>query len=202
MGESWRCFVGLPLPQGWGAALDRVAGRLSCALASRISWTRPGNWHLTLKFLGEVERVRLPEAARAMQGVAFDAPLLALGEAGGFLARGGRTPGVLWAGLAHGADACARLAAQVDAALAAAGFPPQSRPFRAHVTLGRVKAAHPGDDWSIVERELFSEAFAPGRAREMVLWRSILGPDGPKYLALKVVPARDHGGCPEAGDAG
>ncbi len=204
MADSVRCFVGLPLPQSWQEALDRVALGLGARLASRISWTKPGNWHITLKFLGQVEQARMAQVAAALRGVVFAPFALTLGGAGSFEAPG-RAPKALWTGVATGGQACAQLAAQVDAALAACGLAQEARAFRPHVTIGRVKDAAPGDDWSglarTLERELGREVFAPARMERFVLWRSVLGPGGPKYAALEVVPARDHGGCPDGGTA-
>lgn len=190
--ERWRCFAGLPLPEDWRAGLARVCGRLASRLASRIAWTQPDNWHLTLKFLGEVETARLPGIEAALAGIAF-APLdLALGAAGSFAA--GRAPRTLWAGLAQGGADVSRLAEQVEAALEPCGFAPSGAgrdglKFRPHVTLGRVKDAAAGEKWGLVDRELGAEAFAPARVGELVLWRSILGRGAPKYVALRVFPA-------------
>lgn len=201
MAGTARCFVGLPLPGDWQQALERVASRLAARLASRISWTRPGNWHVTLKFLGEVEQARLPELGAALRGVDFASFALRLGGAGFFppLTRGG--PKALWTGLAAGGEECASLAARVDAALAALGFEPERRPLRAHVTLGRVKAPVADDDWELVGRELGRETFPAAGVSRFVLWRSVLGPQGPKYAALESFPARDHGGNPDGGTA-
>lgn len=197
---SIRCFVGLALPPPWQESLDRVAGRLAARLTSRISWTRPGNWHITLKFLGQVEQARLPEVVKALRGVSFASFGLALGGGGSFAAAG-QAPRALWTGLAQGAAECANLALLVERALAPLGFAAEGRTFRPHVTLGRVKAAAAGDDWSVPGRELGRESFAPARMENLVLWRSVLGPNGPKYAALEVFPARDHGGCPAGGAA-
>jgi len=193
MSVSLRCFVGLPLPEAWHQALDRVVARLAQRLASRISWTKPGNWHVTLKFLGEVDVSRLPELSAALAGVVFAPFALELGLAGQF-EQAGRPPKsgpkALWAGLGLGAEEAARLARQVDQALAGCGFKPENRPFRAHVTLGRVKDAAAGEEWGVVAEELGRESFGAARVERLVLWRSILGPQGPKYAALFEFPAR------------
>jgi RNA 2',3'-cyclic 3'-phosphodiesterase len=203
-----RCFIGLPLPQAWQQGLDALAASLSGRLASRVSWTKPGNWHVTLKFLGEVEQSRLPGIHEALRGVDFAPFAFRLGAAGSFspgaaphVANQVCAPRTVWVGLAQGGEDCARLARDVDQALAFCGFDAQARNFLPHVTLGRVKQAAGGDDWAAVGRELaegFRGAeFAPARAEEFVCWRSILGPQGPKYLALSRFPARDHCGCPD-----
>ncbi|OIN99368.1 MAG: 2'-5' RNA ligase, partial [Desulfovibrionaceae bacterium CG1_02_65_16] len=196
--ERVRCFAGLPLPDAWGAALSRVSERLAARLASKITWTPPGNWHSTLRFLGEVEPRRLPEVRAALGRVAFAPMVLRLGPAGAFGAKtGGRAPRTLWAGLAEGGEQAALLAARINAALAPLGFGDAGgRGFRPHVTLGRVRRPVPDEDWGLVDRELGAETFASARVEFFVLWRSVLGRGGPKYSVLETYPAR-AGGCAE-----
>ncbi|MDR3640229.1 MAG: RNA 2',3'-cyclic phosphodiesterase [Humidesulfovibrio sp.] len=204
MAGTFRCFVGLPLPRDWGVSLSRVAGRLSGRLASRISWTRPDNWHITLKFLGEVEQARVPEITSALVEISFAPLALRLGGAGTFSAdarSGAHAPRTLWVALAEGDAAVSRLAEWVEQVLAPLGFGARANGFRAHVTLGRVKAPAAGEDWGLVDRELGAENFAPALVGEMVLWRSILGPAGPKYVALEGYPARGNGGGLAGGTA-
>lgn len=201
--SSLRCFIGLPLPADWGLALDALALRLAGRLASRISWTRPGNWHVTLKFLGEIDAARLPQIIHALRGVDFAPCALRLGGAG-FFARGG-PPRTLWAGLAQGGEDCASLAAAVDRALEPCGLGSRAGTYRPHVTLGRVKQPCGADDWraaaALVSGELAGARFGMARVGEMILWRSVLGPQGPKYTAVEGYPARDHGGRSEEGTA-
>lgn len=203
-----RCFVGLPLPEGVQEALARVIHRLAGSLASRISWTRPGNAHVTLKFLGNVDEARLPALVDALRGVDFAPFALALGPAGSFpppnMQAGGRTggrtgrgrPRALWLGLARGGAQSVRLAAQVERALLPLGFAPGVRAFTPHVTLGRVKDvknaqdAQAGDDWGEVERACARESWPAAEVSRFVLWRSDLGPGGPRYSVLAEFPAR------------
>jgi 2'-5' RNA ligase len=193
--------VGLPLPDAWQRGLDILAGILAGRLASRVSWTRPGNWHVTLKFLGEVEQARLPEIIAALRGLDFAPMWLRLGGGGFFSHPGQGSPRTLWIGLAEGGEACARLAGEVNRAFASCGFAPEVGKFRPHVTLGRVKQAREGDDWEAVglelEQGLAGPEFARARVGEMLLWSSVLGPLGPKYAVLESFPVRDHGGRPD-----
>jgi len=192
--RPFRCFVGLPLPEPWQAGLSRVTQRLAAVLASRISWTRPGNGHVTLKFLGDVDAAQVPAVVEALRAVSFAPFTLAVGQAGSFPpvgpSGGKASPRALWAGLARGAEDCARLAAAVERALAPLGFAAEARGFNAHLTLGRVKAAAPGDDWAEVERAVAGEAWPEAGISRFVLWRSMLGADGPRYAALAEFPAR------------
>ena len=213
-----RGFIGLPLPETWQQGLARVTLRLSGELRSRISWTRPGNWHLTLKFLGEVDEARLPDLSdlsdlsglpglsdlsdlpglsdlsdlsdliRALRAISFAPFALAVGRAGGFPQAG--APRVLWAGLTQGQAESARLAAQVEQALVPLGFAPEERPFAPHLTLGRVRQASQDDAWALVERAVALEPWSVAQVDRFVPWRSELGPGGPRYSRLAEFPAR------------
>lgn len=218
-----RCFAGLPLPRNWQdglAALHRMLDdqcgpdpALFDGLPPRLRWTPPANWHLTLRFLGNVPESRCAEVAGALGAVAFAPVPLALGRIGTFPARG--EPRVLWLGLARGTAECARLAEAVDAALAPLGFPREARPFVPHLTLARVReirrpagtanARHEGTragtgtvmrgEWRHLLRALdahIADAFpeASCTVRQMVLWRSDPGTGHPVHTPLAVVPAR------------
>lgn len=103
-------------------------------------WTEPVAWHITLKFLGETPPADLDRVLAALRDVAprhtpFD---LALGPFGGFPNL--RAPRVLFFAAAAGAERCAALANDIDAALfAAIGLARESRRFHAHATVARVK---------------------------------------------------------------
>jgi 2'-5' RNA ligase len=193
-----RCFIGLPLPESWQEGLARVTQRLSGELRSRINWTRPGNGHLTLKFVGAVDPLRLPDLRLALGAVIFAPFAVAVGQAGVFPASssaagvpaGQASPRALWAGLRLGGPECARLAAKIDQALTPLGFVPEPRPFTAHLTLGRVKEAAKGEDWALPARAVADESWPVAEVCCFVLWQSVLGPGGPQYSRLAEFPAQ------------
>lgn len=139
--------------------------------------------HLTLKFLGPVGEARVPAIADALRSAAalpaFDLELRGLG---GFPTAD--RPRVVWVGAGQGAGAAAALAARVDAGLAALGFPPETRPFASHVTLGRVRT--PKRNPGLAER-LHGAAdrdFGRVRVQAVSLMRSQLSPAGARYTEL------------------
>lgn len=176
-----RCFVGLPLPEAYQQGLEELSGALARLLRSRIAWTRPGNWHLTLAFLGEVAEARVADLRRALEGVHFSAFELQAGGAGFF--PDARRPGVLWLGLVRGSAESAALARDVGRTLEPLGFAPDPRPFAAHLTLGRVRERRP-DDWAAAAREMEKRSWPPVAVDRFVFWQSVLGDRGPRYQAL------------------
>lgn len=129
-----RLFVAVPLPTDTRHALAAVLGERS--LPGRL--VPPDNWHLTLRFLGDVDTARyertVAELDQTNLGEAFR---VRLGELGAF-PRASRAT-VLWVGFAHGREQLERLADSVEIALSEAGWPQADRPFRAHLTLSRIR---------------------------------------------------------------
>ncbi len=192
---AWRCFVGLPLPQAYQDGLEharKVMGHdLRPPLASRLAWTRPGNWHLTLKFLGDVDEATVPGVIKALGTLPWEAFVMQGGGAGVFppqrppkAGQRPRPPRVLWVGLTRGARECAALARNVDAALEPLGFGREKRPFTAHLTLARVRRPE-RDDWDAVARVAAGLPWPAFSAQEMVIWRSVLSAEGPLYTRLE-----------------
>lgn len=182
-----RCFAALPLPAAYQDGLAEVRKAWERRLRSKLSWTRPGNWHLTLKFLGDVEEERLPRLAAALGAVRW-AGFAARAGAGGFFPprqEGQRRwqPRVLWVGLEQGGEAAGVLASAIEKALLPLGFPAEERPFSAHLTLARIKWSEP-DPWDEVLADLAGRPWPEFAATGFTLYRSVLGPGGPAYTPI------------------
>lgn len=137
-----RLFWALELPEALRARLAEVQERLRAGEPeARVSWSAPDGMHLTLKFLGELAGDDAAEraAAAAAAGLPREGPLeLAVEGLGGF---GGR---VLWAGLSGpGVEPLGRLAAHLERTARPLGAQAERRPYRGHVTLGRVRTERP-----------------------------------------------------------
>ena len=104
-----------------------------------VSWVRRENLHYTLRFLGELEESRIQAVTRAARDAVRGAAAfsLALGEAGAF--PDFRRPRVLWIGARQGGEALELLARSLNEALRRQGFDRADKPFRAHLTVGRVR---------------------------------------------------------------
>jgi 2'-5' RNA ligase len=159
-----------------GAAIERLR-----RAAHHVAWVAPANLHFTLKFLGQVDEARLPElgAALAAAAVARSGFTAAVTGLGAFPSPA--RPRVVWAGVDEGAPALTELAAGVEQALVALGFPPEARPFSPHVTLGRVRVprrdARLADLLTVAAREEFGRV----RVERVVLMESQLSPGGARY---------------------
>jgi len=151
-------------------------------LARGVAWVSRDNLHLTLKFLGGVEPIRLDALAEALTTIVAGWPAfeLTVRGLGAFPSR--TRPRVLWAGVDAGAAALATLAAGVDDALASLGFSREARAFSAHVTLGRVREPRPNP--RLAEALAVEGAFGRQRVTRVCLMRSQLSPLGARYSEL------------------
>ena len=137
-----RLFVGVPLPDDAAAAIagivDDVRAQPLPIGARDVRWVRLDGLHLTLRFLGPTseEQIGATEAAVVSVARAVDGPIeLELAGSGTF-PPGGR-PRTIWIGVAGDTDGLGRLGQGTEDALVAAGWPPDPRPFRPHLTLAR-----------------------------------------------------------------
>jgi RNA 2',3'-cyclic 3'-phosphodiesterase len=192
--EMVRTFVAVELPAEIRDLLAGVQGELREAMgvAERaVRWSRVEGVHLTLQFLGDVpveavtgilEAVRLGCAdARAMD--------LEVGKVGAFPTVD--RPRVLWLGLEGDIAQLQALQASIARRLGALGYQPD-KPFKPHVTLGRVREHVSRDEVAAISqalRQVRSQPVARGSftAHDVSLMRSDLKPTGAVYTALGVV---------------
>jgi 2'-5' RNA ligase len=173
-----RCFVAVDLSAEVRAAVAEVQARVRAAAPNAdVRWLEPHAFHLTLKFLGAVPDERVVAVSAALERVVSGPPLdLEARGLGAFPTI--RRPHVLWAGIAVGAPRLVTLAADVERALVPLGFPPEARPFQAHLTVGRVRS--PRDAGVLAKAIAVEGAVALGAwtASEVVLYQSHLKPTG------------------------
>ena len=123
-----------------------VAGRTS-TLATRfagteapspVRWVPPEQLHFTLRFLGDVS-ARQTESVRRAFSAPWDTGVFVATLAGVDLFPASGAPRVIWLGVDEGSEQMGALKTELDRRLVPAGFELETRPFRPHLTLGRVK---------------------------------------------------------------
>ena len=181
-----RAFVAVPVDEP--VVRRRLTGARSLLPPlGGIRWIPEGQLHFTLKFLGEIEEDRVPDARAATAGAAVAPPFrLALEGLGAFPPRGPAR--VLWAGCGEGAGALSALAASVEEDFAARGFPREARPFSPHLTLARVKDPDAGRRLSRALPSVPPEPFGTVTVSSLVLFRSELTTRGAEHAELLRVP--------------
>ena len=177
-----RLFFAVPVGEearaGARAAIDSLR-----RCGADVRWAEPETMHLTLRFLGQTPKKALPGLERALAGAtagrtAFEVVFDRLGS---FNDRG--LPKVVWAGVGPGAPELSSLAGALNAALKEEGFPDEDRPFRAHLTLGRLRSPRGG---AFLRRALAEAAPLSWRCpvERVILYKSELGGGGAKHTDL------------------
>ncbi len=180
VGSNVRAFFGLPVPEAQRGLLAEFVG--ACAEAAPdFRWTPAANLHLTVRFVGQVERALVEGIADRLAAMSLPAFDLELGDLGTF--RRGRLVRVVWLGLRSGAPAVTTLAAAVEAECANAGLDGEARPFQPHLTLARARPR----DGAVLPPLPEQPRLSGWRATEVVLYSSRLGRPGSVYEPLRVV---------------
>ena len=185
--ETLRTFIALPLPTDWVRQLAETISELSRALPTGVRWVNPDGIHLTLKFLGATDALVVPKilTAVAENFDGSDPPMLTLAGLGTFPA--GRNPRVIWAGVSGGVEGLADLNRRAEDSVDGLGWSRDTRPFRPHLTLGRVR-----DRVNPRQREAISDVVVAARLPAVHNWRpdtvrlyrSVLTPRGAQYSSL------------------
>ena len=131
-----RLFTALEIPRDAALSLSLLRGGLHGA-----RWVDVENYHITLRFIGDVEGHVADEIANALDRVRRAAFPLQLAGVGAF---GGKKPHSVWAGVAPSADLVA-LQGEIERICQRAGVAPDPRKFTPHVTLARLRNSSPAE---------------------------------------------------------
>jgi 2'-5' RNA ligase len=178
-----RLFIAVDISE---AVRDAVAAKQSQLKQTNadVAWVKPENFHLTLKFLGEVPDGELDDIKAALDlaaapQAAFEMELRGMGCFPDY-----GVPRVVWVGVGDGRDALKGLARDVEEAMAALSCAREKRDFAAHLTIGRVRGPRGADR---LRRQAEAEAgggFGRCAVDEVRLYKSTLSPGGSIYEVL------------------
>jgi len=180
-----RTFIAVPIPDEVKDLIVGIQEKLE-AVRADVKWVERENLHFTLRFLGEVEEEKIPKVKKSISALgnfrAIQAETGALGAFPSF-----SSPRVIWLGLKKGEREMVAMAAALDKALREEGFPPEDKPFQAHLTLGRVRS--PRDLAQL--KKMLTEISPPEKVfqvNEICLFKSTLTPSGSIYDLLFQLP--------------
>jgi 2'-5' RNA ligase len=185
----YRLFIAAELPQAVKTALVAAQEHLRRGRPP-IRWVAPDAMHLTLRFLGDTSSDRIPAIEQAMHGAfaGHAAITLHLTTIGAFPTP--MRPSVVWAGVGGATDLLEQAQADLEAGLAAIGIAREERPFRAHLTLGRVRRDVDAAALELVRAALRQAPTLPPIAwpvERIVLFRSELRREGSVYTKINAV---------------
>jgi 2'-5' RNA ligase len=147
-----------------------------------VTWVKPDNMHLTIKFLGEVPEEKIPEIQAAAAEVCrghnhFEVEVKNVGTFG-------RPAKVLWVGVHTRNKELINLQKDLEESLAKFGFPPEDREFSGHLTLARIKGFKAAKRLSLAAGDFKNIDLGTFTAESVQIYKSQLTPDGSVYTLV------------------
>ena len=185
--EAFRLFIAIPLPEPVKDEIERAQTELRRALPDDcVRWTKRGQFHLTLRFLGDVDAARLDALKAALQLACGAFPAIRLqAERIGFFPHL-RFPKVIWAWVHDEPGLLAKLQAAIEAAAREFTHEAVEQTFTGHVTLGRSQRIKrpQAEILAALAHGMTERRFGEWTAENVELIRSELLPGGPRYTVL------------------
>ncbi len=189
--QKIRAFIAIEINDDIRDALSQLTERLAKGFrfaGAEPKWTRPEGIHLTLKFLGDIDKEQIPKIEKAMRAAAQNVAPIDYTVRGLGIFPSEWKPRVLWTGVKRGAPSIELLQRDLEFRLSRMGFAPEGRPFTPHLTLARFKS-NKGVKGLIDVMHSHGRVYCgAGIADKMTLFQSELLPGGAVYTVLKEAP--------------
>lgn len=185
--KSIRAFIAIRVPP----PVQELSGQLKKRLGQEgktVSWVKPANVHLTLKFLGNISEKRALRVKGTLEKTVagMSSFRMQTDELGVF--PHARNPRVIWLGLTEATGALIRLEKNLSKELEKLGFERERKKFTPHITLGRIRSNKEKD--KIMELIETRGEFPPHEifVDKIELIQSDLKPTGAVYSVLSSIP--------------
>lgn len=178
-----RLFIALKLSEEQQHEVGVMQSRLKKYLKG-VKWVRPGNMHLTLRFLGETDSkaVTLIMEALDKASTSLDPFQFAFGGTGVFPHPG--KPRVLWIGMQKGQQEVVKVSEIVGLHLSEMGFAKENREFHPHLTLGRLRGPIKKEMLKLYLEDEQSFTTTLSEVTDIILYQSILDRNGARYIEI------------------
>ena len=183
MAEKTRAFIAIELPDQIRHAILNVQNRLKRELKG-IKWIAPGNIHLTLRFLGDLDKSEIDTVIKALDNAAFKGTPFSFSAKGVGAFPGFSRPRVLWVGLAGEVSRLSEFYVVLEDQLERFGLEKEERKFKGHLTIGRVKGRLDSRRFIESIKPFMDFETEPFSVSQIILFKSELRPEGPVYTRL------------------
>lgn len=187
--EKLRLFIAIPIPEPVRDEIIRVQLELQPLVPRAVArWTKPDQFHLTLRFLGGVPVDGLEQLKESVNAVCLSArPLQMRAEGVGFFPNP-HSPRVVWVGIGDKEGLLVDLQKRIEAAVRPFTVEPGEKNFSGHVTLGRLKNLKPPDARKMAAhaQTVKDRTLGEWTADEIEIIRSELSPAGARHTSLAV----------------
>jgi 2'-5' RNA ligase len=185
--QNIRTFIAVEVGNDVRARAADLIKRLKKSEAD-VRWTLPENMHITLKFLGDIPNVEVPDVCRHVSDAVANIEPFEIEFRGAGAFPNASRPKTIWIGVApgEGFDQLAALSEAIDERLKdEMGFPRERRRFHPHLTLGRLNSMNAAQDQLgelLLQQADFNAAVA--EIDEVLTFASFLDRAGPTYNVM------------------
>ena len=179
-----RSFLAIELPKPILRKIEEVQGELRLTHAD-VRWVNPEKIHLTLKFFGNIEELRIDPIFKSIEEPIRNTHPFSLKVKGVGAFPQLKNPRVIWMGLVDGREVLISFQKQIETQLEKIGFQPEDRPFHPHLTLGRMRSSRGKEELVGGMEKHREEEFGDFQIERVVLFKSDLKPTGPIYTPLR-----------------
>jgi len=177
-----RIFIAIKIDPG--KSLLKIHSSLKSVLGGeKIKWVDPANIHLTLSFLGDTEEERIKVAAIMLKQKCSGFGEFGFRLSGAGIFRNYNDPRVIWIGIEK-PEKLICLSDIIKTGLVDTGFKTGERPFKPHITLGRIKFINDPDTLRKTLEPYQNTFVQEVQVSEVILYESILEPTGAVYIPV------------------
>lgn len=178
-----RTFIAVKLPSEVKEKIEKTVDPFR-KLGLDISWVKPKNLHLTLKFLGDVDEKRIQDVILALEHALKEREKLTMSLRDFGVFPDFKKPRVIWIGIEKGKEDLIRIQDEIQEELFKVGFSKEERGFSPHLTIARVKSPRGIEKLTgqIKDVNFESEEI---RVEEVILMKSQLHPQGAIYTPIR-----------------
>ena len=185
--EKLRLFIAIPIPESVRDEIIHVQREMQ-PLAPRgtVRWTKPDQFHLTLRFLGDVPVAGLEKLKESVNAVCRSAQPLQLSAKGVGFFPNPHSPRVVWVGIDDKEGLLVDLQKRIEPAVRPFTAESGAENFSGHATLGRVKKLKPPDIRKLAAhaQTVKDRTLGEWTAHEIEIIRSELSPVGARHTTL------------------
>ncbi len=185
--EKLRLFIAIPIPEPVRDEIIRVQqGMQLLAPQGAVRWTKPDQFHLTLRFLGDVPVDGLEKLKESVNAVCRSARPMPLRAGGVGFFPNPHSPRVVWVGIDDKGGLLIDLQKRIEAAVRPFAAEPGTEHFAGHATLGRLKNLKPPDARKLAAhaQTVNDQMFGEWTAQEIEIIRSELSQAGARHTTL------------------
>jgi 2'-5' RNA ligase len=185
--KTIRCFLAVKLDFDTVRSISEVQLELKNHFqeaGARVKWVPPPNMHITIRFLGQVTEPMTYALQGMLEPIISETSAFELETADLGVFPNDHKPRIVWAGTRAGATELEKMHTSVSERLQEAGFHLDEKPFKSHITLGRIKQGNAEPLTSYLDREESQPFFGTTLIRNLYCYRSDLSTQGAEYHTM------------------